>query len=86
VREEWKTEYAGGKGVRIVEKMTTNYTKWLTNTTNLIKSGTKRCIENGLRRIMEGIKKIRKIMKGNGGRIPEKGKEYWEKYEELEKE
>jgi hypothetical protein len=33
-----------------------------------------------------GIKKIRKIMKGNGGRIPEKGKEYWEKYEELEKE
>jgi hypothetical protein len=23
-----------------------------------------------------GIKKIRKIMKGNGGRIPEKGKEY----------
>jgi hypothetical protein len=32
-----------------------------------------------------GIKKIRKIMKRNGGRIPEKGKEYWEKYEEWRK-
>jgi hypothetical protein len=31
-----------------------------------------------------GIKKIRKIMKRNW-RIPEKGKEYWEKYEELRK-
>jgi hypothetical protein len=53
VREEWKTEYAGREYVS--KKMTTNYTKWLTND-ELDKEWTKlrRCIENGLRRIMEG--------------------------------
>jgi hypothetical protein len=53
-----------GKGVRIVEKMTTNYTKWLTNTTNLIKRDEVESVyREWIKTYNGGIKKIRKIMK-----------------------
>jgi hypothetical protein len=73
------------KGVRIVEKMTTNYTKWLTND-ELDKEWdeVEEVYREWIKTYNGGIKKIRKIMKGNGGRIPEKGKEYWEKIRRIE--
>jgi hypothetical protein len=71
--EEWKTEY-GGKGVRIVEKMTT-IMKWLTNTTNLIKRDeVEEVYREWIKTYNGGIKKIRKIMKRKRRKNKKKGK------------